>query len=54
VQLLDLQEERDPSPADREALYRRSAERLPVGHVGEAAEIAAAYLYLMRLRPGRY
>jgi hypothetical protein len=54
VQLLDLQEEKDPSPADREALYRQSAERLPVGHVGEAAEIAAAYLYLMRLRPGRY
>jgi NAD(P)-dependent dehydrogenase (short-subunit alcohol dehydrogenase family) len=34
--------------ADREALYRQTAERLPVGHVGEAAEIAEAYLYLMR------
>jgi NAD(P)-dependent dehydrogenase (short-subunit alcohol dehydrogenase family) len=33
---------------DREALYRQTAERLPVGHVGEAAEIAEAYLYLMR------
>ena len=34
--------------ADREALYRQTAERLPVGHVGEPAEIAEAYLYLMR------
>ncbi len=34
--------------ADREALYRQIAEKLPVGHVGEAAEIAEAYLYLMR------
>jgi NAD(P)-dependent dehydrogenase (short-subunit alcohol dehydrogenase family) len=34
--------------ADREALYRQVAARLPVGHVGEAAEIAEAYLYLMR------
>ena len=34
--------------ADREALYRRAAEKLPVGHVGEAEEIAEAYLYLMR------
>jgi NAD(P)-dependent dehydrogenase (short-subunit alcohol dehydrogenase family) len=33
---------------DREVLYRQTAERLPVGHVGEAAEIAEAYLYLMR------
>jgi NAD(P)-dependent dehydrogenase (short-subunit alcohol dehydrogenase family) len=33
--------------ADREALYRQTAERLPVGHVGEPAEIAEAYLYLM-------
>jgi NAD(P)-dependent dehydrogenase (short-subunit alcohol dehydrogenase family) len=33
---------------DREALYRQMAEKLPVGHVGEAAEIAEAYLYLMR------
>jgi NAD(P)-dependent dehydrogenase (short-subunit alcohol dehydrogenase family) len=36
------------SAADREALYRQTADRLPVGHVGEAAEIAEAYLYLMR------
>jgi NAD(P)-dependent dehydrogenase (short-subunit alcohol dehydrogenase family) len=34
--------------ADREALYRQTAERLPVCHVGEPAEIAEAYLYLMR------
>jgi NAD(P)-dependent dehydrogenase (short-subunit alcohol dehydrogenase family) len=34
--------------ADREAFYRQAAARLPVGHVGEAAEIAEAYLYLMR------
>ena len=34
--------------ADRQALYQQTAEKLPVGHVGEAAEIAEAYLYLMR------
>jgi NAD(P)-dependent dehydrogenase (short-subunit alcohol dehydrogenase family) len=34
--------------ADRHALYQETAIRLPVGHVGEAAEIAEAYLYLMR------
>ncbi len=34
--------------ADRGALYRQTAERLPVGHVGDATEIAEAYLYLMR------
>jgi NAD(P)-dependent dehydrogenase (short-subunit alcohol dehydrogenase family) len=34
--------------ADREALYRQMAANLPVGHVGEAAEVAEAYLYLMR------
>jgi NAD(P)-dependent dehydrogenase (short-subunit alcohol dehydrogenase family) len=33
---------------DREALYRQTAEELPVGHVGEVEEIAEAYLYLMR------
>ena len=33
---------------DPEALYQQTAERLPVGHVGEPAEIAEAYLYLMR------
>jgi NAD(P)-dependent dehydrogenase (short-subunit alcohol dehydrogenase family) len=33
---------------DREALYQRMEARLLVGHVGEAEEIAEAYLYLMR------
>lgn len=33
---------------DRAALYRQTAEKLPVGHVGETEEIAEAYLYLMR------
>jgi NAD(P)-dependent dehydrogenase (short-subunit alcohol dehydrogenase family) len=33
---------------DREALYQHQAQTLLVGHVGEAAEIAEAYLYLMR------
>lgn len=33
---------------DRATLYQRAAERIPVGHVGEAEEIAEAYLYLMR------
>jgi NAD(P)-dependent dehydrogenase (short-subunit alcohol dehydrogenase family) len=34
--------------ADRAAHYEDTARRLPVAHVGEAAEIAEAYLYLMR------
>ena len=34
--------------ADRDALYRQTAEKLLVGYVGEAEEIAEAYLYLMR------
>jgi NAD(P)-dependent dehydrogenase (short-subunit alcohol dehydrogenase family) len=34
--------------SEREELYLRAAERLPVGHVGEPEEIAEAYLYLMR------
>jgi NAD(P)-dependent dehydrogenase (short-subunit alcohol dehydrogenase family) len=34
--------------ADREGLYRQMEQRLLVGHVGEAEEIAEAYLYLMR------
>jgi NAD(P)-dependent dehydrogenase (short-subunit alcohol dehydrogenase family) len=33
---------------DRAALYQRISDRLPVGHVGDAAEIAQAYLYLIR------
>jgi len=35
---------------DREALYRTVGEALPVGRVGEASDIAEAYLYLMRER----
>ncbi len=34
--------------ADRTTLYQQMADKLPVGHVGDAAEIAQAYLYLMR------
>jgi NAD(P)-dependent dehydrogenase (short-subunit alcohol dehydrogenase family) len=36
------------APADRQALYVQTAEQLPVGHVGDAAEVSQAYLYLMR------
>ncbi|MEU9409444.1 SDR family oxidoreductase [Streptomyces sp. NPDC048281] len=32
----------------REQLYRSSAESLPVGRMGEPADVAEAYLYLMR------
>ncbi len=31
----------------REGMYTQAAERLPVGHVGEADEVARAYVYLM-------
>jgi NAD(P)-dependent dehydrogenase (short-subunit alcohol dehydrogenase family) len=34
--------------ADRAALYQQTADKLPVGHVGDTTEIAQAYLYLMR------
>jgi NAD(P)-dependent dehydrogenase (short-subunit alcohol dehydrogenase family) len=34
--------------ADRRALYQQTGERLPVGFVAGAAEIAEAYIYLMR------
>jgi NAD(P)-dependent dehydrogenase (short-subunit alcohol dehydrogenase family) len=33
---------------DRKALYHETAGRLPVGHVGDAEDIAEAYLYLMQ------
>ena len=36
------------SDADRDTLDEQTADRLPVGHVGEGAEISDAYLYLMR------
>jgi NAD(P)-dependent dehydrogenase (short-subunit alcohol dehydrogenase family) len=38
----------DMTEADREVLYQQMADHLPVQHVGDAAEIAQAYLYLMR------
>jgi len=38
----------DMTEADRDVLYARMAQALPVGHVGEAEEVAGAYLYLMR------
>ena len=35
-------------PGDqRESVYRQAAEKLPVGHVGEAGEVAQAYVFLM-------
>jgi NAD(P)-dependent dehydrogenase (short-subunit alcohol dehydrogenase family) len=39
---------RDMTPEAREALYASEAQRLPVKHVAEPAEIAEGYLYLMR------
>ena len=38
------------APDARQAMYERRAESLPVGYVGEAADVAEAYLYLMRER----
>lgn len=35
------------SGADREAMYQQVGARLPVGRVGEAHEVAQAYVYLM-------
>jgi NAD(P)-dependent dehydrogenase (short-subunit alcohol dehydrogenase family) len=34
--------------AQRQALYHGEEERLPVGHVGQASELAAAYIYFMK------
>ena len=39
---------REMDAGARDALYAAEAARLPVGHVGEPAEVAEAYLYLMR------
>ena len=36
--------------ADREALYAASGAALPVGRVGEAEDLAQAYVYLMTNR----
>ncbi len=34
--------------AEREAMYQAAGEKLPVGRVGEAEDLAEAYLFLMR------
>lgn len=34
--------------ADRKVLFQQTGEKLPVRHVGEAQEVAEAYLYLMQ------
>ena len=39
---------REMAEEARESLYASEAQRLPVGRVGETAEIAEGYLYLMR------
>ncbi|MFJ9814809.1 SDR family oxidoreductase [Streptomyces sp. NPDC101151] len=39
---------RELPQVEREGLFRSSAESLPVGRVGEPADVAEAYLYLMR------
>ncbi|MFC1406851.1 MULTISPECIES: SDR family oxidoreductase [Streptacidiphilus] len=39
---------RDLPQANREGLFASAAESLPVGRIGEPADVAEAYLYLMR------
>lgn len=39
---------RNMAEADREGLYAAAGAKLPVGRVGEAEEVAEAYLFLMR------
>lgn len=39
---------RDIPEADREAMYAGAGAKLPVGRVGEAAELAETYLFLMQ------
>jgi NAD(P)-dependent dehydrogenase (short-subunit alcohol dehydrogenase family) len=41
---------REMSDGDRAAMYRGLGELLPVGYVGEADDVAEAYLFLMRER----
>lgn len=36
------------APVDREALWENASRRLPVGHAGEAEEVAQTYMYLMQ------
>lgn len=40
----------DMPEASRETMYRDTAQRLPTGRVGEAEDLAHAYLYLMQER----
>jgi NAD(P)-dependent dehydrogenase (short-subunit alcohol dehydrogenase family) len=35
------------SEEDRQAMYEQAGKHLPVGRVGEARDVAAAYLFLM-------
>jgi NAD(P)-dependent dehydrogenase (short-subunit alcohol dehydrogenase family) len=35
------------SEAERAAMYEQAGKRLPTGRVGEARDVAAAYLFLM-------
>ncbi len=39
---------RDIPEGDREEMYAAAGQKLPVGRVGEAADVAEAYLFLMR------
>ncbi|MGA2045201.1 MAG: SDR family oxidoreductase [Roseiarcus sp.] len=39
---------RNMAEHEREAMYAAAGNKLPVGRVGEAADLAAAYLFLMR------
>jgi NAD(P)-dependent dehydrogenase (short-subunit alcohol dehydrogenase family) len=39
---------RDLPEADRDILFKSAAESLPAGRIGEPADVAEAYLYLMR------
>jgi NAD(P)-dependent dehydrogenase (short-subunit alcohol dehydrogenase family) len=36
------------SEADREAMYAEQAKKLPAGRVGEVADVAETFLYLMK------
>jgi NAD(P)-dependent dehydrogenase (short-subunit alcohol dehydrogenase family) len=39
---------RDMADDEREAMYAAASDKLPVGRVGEAADLAKTYLFLMR------
>jgi NAD(P)-dependent dehydrogenase (short-subunit alcohol dehydrogenase family) len=40
----------DMTESDRDAFYRNTPQRLPVGRLGEADDLADAYVYLVRDR----